>query len=104
MRRSGPGADEIGSHRHGIYRINGRGYRAADIGKLEARVDFQKAAPYVGIGWGNALSQDGRWQFSGDLGAFYHGNAHVRLRETCTGGAITCIVLRSDVQAGGAAG
>lgn len=83
----------------GNYRINGRGYRAADVGALEARVDFQKAAPYFGIGWGNALSQNKRWSFSGDLGAFYHGKAHVSLRETCSGGAITCIVLRSDVQA-----
>lgn len=84
----------------GLYTINGRRYAAADVGTLDAKVDFQKAAPYFGIGWGNALSPNRRWNFSGDLGAFYHGNAHVALDSVgCKSNAIVCAVLASDVRA-----
>jgi len=83
---------------NGQYLINGRGYSAADVGNLDADIDFQKAAPYIGIGWGNALTPNRRWNFQADLGAFYHGKAHVNLvSRGCTSSRVTCTVLASDV-------
>lgn len=84
----------------GFYHINGRRYLPSDVGTLDGKVDFQKAAPYIGIGWGNALSPNRRWNFSADLGAFYQGNAKVNLvSRGCTSSPVTCAVLASDVAA-----
>lgn len=83
---------------NGQYLINGRGYNAADVGTLDAKVDFQKAAPYLGIGWGNALTPNRRWNASADIGAFYQGKAHVDLvSRGCTSSRVTCTVLATDV-------
>lgn len=83
---------------NGQYLINGRGYMAADVGNLDADIDFQKAAPYIGIGWGNALTPNKRWNFNADLGAFYQGKAHVNLvSRGCSSSRVTCTVLASDV-------
>jgi len=84
----------------GLYRINGRRYTVADVGNLDADIDFQKAAPYIGIGWGNALTPNKRWNFNADLGAFYQGRAHVNLiSRGCNTNQVTCLVLASDVNA-----
>jgi opacity protein-like surface antigen len=84
----------------GFYHINGRRYLPSDVGTLDGKVDFQKAAPYIGIGWGNALSPNRRWNFNADLGAFYQGKAHVNLvSRGCTSSPVTCIVLARDVAA-----
>lgn len=84
----------------GSYVLNGTTYTAADVGNLHGEVDFRKAAPYVGIGWGNALSQDGRVQFNADLGAFYQGSAKVKLVALgCTTSAAVCKQLVTDVAA-----
>lgn len=88
-----PGAD-------GFYRINGRRYTAADVGTLDGDVDFRKAAPYIGIGWGNALTPNKRWNFNADLGAFYMGKAQVNLvSRGCVTNRVTCLVLATDVAA-----
>lgn len=84
----------------GFYHINGRRYLPSDVGTLDGKVDFQKAAPYIGIGWGNALTPNKRWNFSADLGAFYQGNAKVNLvSRGCNSSRVTCTVLTSDVAA-----
>jgi len=84
----------------GFYHINGRRYLPSDVGTLDGKVDFQKAAPYIGIGWGNALTPNQRWNVSADLGAFYQGNAKVNLvSRGCNSSRVTCTVLTSDVAA-----
>jgi len=84
----------------GFYHINGRRYLPSDVGTLDGKVDFQKAAPYIGIGWGNALTPNRRWNVSADLGAFYQGNAKVNLvSRGCSSSRVTCTVLTSDVAA-----
>lgn len=40
------------------------------------------AAPYLGIGWGNAVGKDQRWVFSADLGVLYSGSFNVDLTAT----------------------
>jgi len=83
---------------NGTFRINERLYNAADVGVLVGKVDFRKAAPYIGIGWGNALSTERGWSFGGDLGAFYQGKARVSLRSVnCTVQSALCNQLASDV-------
>ena len=82
----------------GTFRLNGRPYNAADVGLLVGKVDFRKAAPYIGIGWGNALSTERGLSFGGDLGAFYQGKARVSLRSVnCTVQSALCNQLASDV-------
>jgi len=83
---------------NGTFRLNERVYTAAEVGVLVGKVDFRKAAPYLGIGWGNALATERGWSFGGDLGAFYQGKARVSLRSVnCTVQSALCNQLASDV-------
>lgn len=83
---------------NGTFTLNGRPYTAADVGVLVGKVDFRKAAPYIGIGWGNALATERGWSFGGDLGAFYQGKARVSLRSVnCTVQTALCNQLAGDV-------
>ncbi|QNA99693.1 hypothetical protein [Massilia sp. Se16.2.3] len=80
------------------FRLNGTQYNIAEVGILVGKVDFRKAAPYLGIGWGNALSDERGWSFGGDLGAYYQGSARVSLRSlNCTVATAVCQRLASDV-------
>ena len=83
---------------NGTFRLNERVYTAAEVGVLVGKVDFRKAAPYLGIGWGNALATERGWSFGGDLGAFYQGKARVSLRSVnCTVQSALCNQLAGDV-------
>jgi hypothetical protein len=84
----------------GKFTLNGNEYTAADVGVLSGTVNFRKAAPYLGIGWGNALNPNKRWNFSADLGAYYQGNARVNLvSRGCTVSQAVCTALARDVAA-----
>ncbi len=52
-----------------------RGYTGQEIGDLSGDLDFNDIAPYLGIGYGNAVDQEGNWQFSFDLGVLFQGSA-----------------------------
>ena len=54
--------------------------------RVEGDIDFDSAAPYIGLGWGNAVDRAGRWSFSFDLGAAYIGEGDVSLRCTQVSG------------------
>lgn len=83
----------------GTYVINGTVYTAANAGQLDGRIDFRKAAPYLGIGWGNAVKNKG-WGFSADLGVLFQGSPKTRLANSgCTAPAAICAQLASDVAA-----
>lgn len=82
------------------FNINNNSYTAADVGLLSGRIEYRKAAPYLGIGWGNALAENSHWNFSADLGAFYQGNANVKLASVgCTTSKLVCESLASDIAA-----
>lgn len=51
---------------------------ADDLGTVNASIDFNGAAPYLGIGWGNAVG-DGRWAFMADIGIFFQGTPDVAI-------------------------
>jgi hypothetical protein len=82
------------------FTLNGHAYTAADVGLLTGRIDYRKAAPYVGIGWGNALARASRWTTNVDLGVFYQGNPNVTLASVgCKTSDTVCKTLATDVAA-----
>lgn len=62
-----------------VYTINGVPYPVGLVGRLEGRVETNSVAPYLGIGWGNAVAPGGPWRFALDVGAFYQGKPKVSL-------------------------
>ena len=84
----------------GAYLINGVSYRAADVGILDGRLVYGKAAPYLGIGWGNALGAGAGWHFTSDLGGFYQGKGEASLANSgCTAPSAVCQAVARDVAA-----
>ena len=61
---------------------------------LDAKLDFDSTAPYLGVGWGNALSSDSGWGFNVDLGVMYQGSGNVTLTPT---GANAGLVDPADI-------
>jgi len=83
----------------GTYTVNGRPYAAAAVGDLSGKIDFRKAAPYLGIGWGNAVKAQG-WSVGADLGVSFQGSPKTQLASNnCTAPAPLCQQLASDVAA-----
>lgn len=84
---------------NGSYTVNGRSYSAASVGQMKGEVEFRKAAPYLGIGWGNAVQATG-WGFGMDLGVAFQGAPKTSLVSTgCTALAAVCTMLANDVAA-----
>ncbi|MFK3740655.1 hypothetical protein [Massilia sp. TN1-12] len=84
--------------------LNGHAWPASIIGKVIGNVDYRKAAPYIGIGWGNALkpAKGGKtgWNYGFDAGVYYQGNANVHLASAdCRSIALVCSLVASDVAA-----
>lgn len=83
--------------KNGSYTLNGRSYPAALVGKIDGNVDFRKAAPYLGIGWGNAVQAAG-WGFGMDLGVTFQGSPKTSLTNSgCTAPALVCTQLANDI-------
>ena len=83
----------------GTYTINGTSYSASDIGSLDGKVDFKKAAPYVGLGYGRPISKG--FSVIADVGVLIQGSPHSTLTATCGAATTgpTCARLQSDVAA-----
>jgi hypothetical protein len=62
------------------YNINGNNIPAADVGNLEATVDFDNIVPYVGIGLGSGASSG--LSFTLDVGVLLQGEPNVDLEST----------------------
>lgn len=93
--------DAVGkSNNNGTYTVNGNTYTAANAGTINGRIDFRKAAPYLGIGWGNALAHDKGWGFSSDIGVLFQGAPTTSLANSgCTLPSSQCAQLKTDVAA-----
>lgn len=63
----------------GFYNIGGVPVPADILGTLDAEAEFDPFAPYVGLGWGNAVGANQKLGFSFDIGAVFHGEADVEL-------------------------
>jgi hypothetical protein len=81
-------------------KVNGTTYNIWQVGAVYGDINFRRAAPYLGIGWGNALASARKWNVSADLGAFYQGKPKVSLvNQGCSASAAVCTALASDIQA-----
>ena len=55
--------------------------------------------PYIGIGWGNAVTQPAGWGFTSDIGLLFHGTPQATLINTgCTAGPFICGQVASKVK------
>ena len=81
------------------YTINGTFYPAAQVGSFDAAVDFNKAAPYFGIGYGRPINRGLSLIF--DLGVMSQGSPKSKIDVTCGSAAtpLQCARLKSDAQA-----
>ena len=83
----------------GTFVVNGVTYNASDVGSLDAAVDFKKAAPYLGIGYGRPIN--GGLSFIFDLGVLFQGSPKSKIDVTCGAATppATCAQLQSDAAA-----
>jgi hypothetical protein len=83
----------------GFYMINGTPYNTAQVGSLDAAVDFNKSAPYFGIGYGRAINSGLSLIF--DAGVMFQGSAKSKIDLTCGPLATPpeCAQAQSDAQA-----
>lgn len=82
------------------YTINGRSYSASNAGTINGQIDFRNVAPYLGIGWGNAVAKDKGWGFSSDIGVLFQGSPRTSLTNSgCTADPLVCAQLATDVAA-----
>jgi len=65
-----------------VYTIGGRTFTAQEVGTLSGEITFPLVAPFVGVGWGNAVKPGRRLGFTVDLGVMIHGTPQVSLRAT----------------------
>src|SRR5258708_39879994 len=81
------------------YTINGTFYPAAQVGSFDAAVDFNKAAPYFGIGYGRPITRGLSLIF--DPGVMSQGGPKSKINVTCGSGTppATCSQLQSDAAA-----
>jgi hypothetical protein len=66
----------------GSYEIGDKIYTAAEIGNVNATIDFKSAAPYLGFGWGNAVSPDNGFGVSFEVGVLLQGAPKINLTTT----------------------
>lgn len=69
------------------YEIEGNTYTSAEVGVLNADINFNTVAPYVGIGWGSPFADDTDWSFMFDLGVVFAGKPELDI--TSTGGLLS---------------
>lgn len=85
----------------GSYTLNGNTYNASAVGSIEGEVKVgNKAAPYLGIGYGNVATAGVNFYF--DLGVIFQGSPTANLTANCApaiAGTPACTQLQNDVQA-----
>ena len=82
------------------YTFDGVTYSTADVASARGTAEFDSIAPYLGLGFGRALSRDGRFAFTADVGVAFTGAADVRLDVTCVNSAAAlCAQVQDDVAA-----
>ncbi|MGZ8274422.1 MAG: hypothetical protein ACXWUM_10945 [Burkholderiaceae bacterium] len=92
--------DVTGRPTNGTYTLNGTAYPAAAIGTLGGEVKSgNRAAPYLGIGYGNVAGFGVNFYF--DLGVMFQGTPNATLSASCGASvsATLCSQVQSDVAA-----
>ena len=84
----------------GSYIFNGTLYTVSEVGEVNGDMDFNKVAPYLGIGFGNAAAKNKGWGFMADLGVMFQGKPNVTLTNSnCTADPTVCSRLANDLAA-----
>ena len=85
----------------GFYTVNGNPHPASDVGTFDAQVDFNKVAPYFGIGYGRPIKSGLSLIF--DLGVMSQGSPKSKINVTCgptaPQGSANCNALQNDAAA-----
>jgi hypothetical protein len=92
--------DVTGRPTNGTYTLNGIAYPAAAVGSLTGEIKAgNRAAPYLGIGYGNVAGFGLNFYF--DLGVMFQGTPSASLSATCGAGvpSSACSQLQRDVAA-----
>jgi len=58
------------------------------VSSLDGTVSFGDIAPYIGIGFGNAVDEEGRLTFAFDLGIMFQGSPEVEITATASNPAL----------------
>jgi hypothetical protein len=88
------------ANNNGTYVLNGNTYNASTIGKVDGEITFRKVAPYLGIGFGNAVAADKGWGFTSDLGVMMQGTPNSTLSNSgCKASVDVCNRVVTDVAA-----
>jgi hypothetical protein len=81
----------------GSYDIGGKTYSAAEIGSLDGKVDFRTTAPYLGIGWGNAVDDGNPLSFSLDIGVMFQGTPKVSITPKDVQAGVDTALLQDNI-------
>jgi hypothetical protein len=73
-----------GQPKSGLIEIGDSQYTPQDIGQVNGKVKFNRAAPYFGLGFNNPIKRFGHVGFFADLGLLYHGTPKPSLTTTKT--------------------
>jgi hypothetical protein len=80
------------------FTFDGVTYSTEDVGHATGTAEFDSTSPYVGLGFGRALSRDGRFALTLDLGVAFTGTPDVKLDVTCAADfQAVCTQLAADV-------
>lgn len=63
-----------------------------NLSDLNGQVTFSELAPYVGIGYGNAVGADGRWHFACDFGVMFQGEPKIEASATASDSRLQSVV------------
>ncbi len=83
----------------GNFTFNGNTYPSADISSAVGTVQWNKAVPYVGLGWGNLAGSRG-FHLTSDIGALITGSPNATVNVVCSPAGQTagvCAALANDV-------
>jgi hypothetical protein len=84
------------------YPIGSGVYATSDVASLHGEIKAgHSVVPYVGVGWGNPVSEWHRLSLLVDVGVLYAGVPKVSLSATCTDAIVNtpvCTHLQDDVQ------
>lgn len=75
---NGNGIDFTGQPTQNV-NIGGQNFTPTQVGTIAGTVEFQKYAPYVGLGWGNAVGAHNRLGFNLEVGVLFQGSPNVEL-------------------------
>ena len=85
----------------GNFTFNGNTYPSADVSSAAATVQWNKAVPYLGVGWGNLGGSRGL-HLTSDIGALITGSPSASVNVVCSPAgqaAGVCAALANDVAA-----